>query len=156
MKEIIVNKECYVNQENIIKSKDWLEAVVSVLAKDTENTNGFLHFCLAANTYQQCCEHFSMGLIRDNHNEIEYISKIKIYYAYEDLKNDNINPNILNKFKEETEHSTLEDAAGCNIVVIFGKDNETLAIAYVYNYHNGYYAHEVVINENNEIDVDYL
>ena len=97
-----------------------------------------------------------MGLIRDNNNEIEYISKIKIYYAYEDLNNDNINPNILNKFKEETEHSILDDVVGCNIVVVFGKYNETLAIAYVYNEHNGYYSHEVVINENDEIDIDYL
>ena len=161
-KEIQVNKECYINQENIIKSKDNLEVAVSVLAKDNVNTKGFLHFCLAMDTYCQCCENFDLGLIRNTPNNIEYVSKIKIYDSYEDLKNDNININILNKFNEETRYILTEDRyysmdyIGYYLVVVFGKDNETLLLAYVYNEHNGYYAHEVVIAENDDIEVTYL
>lgn len=155
MKEIIVNKECYINQENIIKSKDWLEAVVSVLAKDTENTNGFLHFCLAANTYQQCCEHFSMGLIRDNNNEIEYVSKIKFYDTNEDIETYNLDSTTAYKLKLELESRDIT-TSDCLIVVVFGEHDEILALGYAFNYHNGYYSHEVKILENNNMTVTYL
>ena len=161
-KEIQVNKECYINQENIIKSKDWLDAAISVLAKDNVNTKGFLHFCLAMDTYWQCCENFDLGLIHNTTNDIEYVSKIKIYNSYEDLKNDNINIDILNKFNEETRYILTEerdysiDDIGYYLAAVFGKDNEILALAYVYNEHNGYYAHEVVIAENDDIEVTYL
>lgn len=155
VREIIVNKECYINKENIIKSKGHLKMSISVLAKDNENIKGFLHFCLAADTDQQCWEDFEMGLIRNNSNEIEYVSKIKIYDTYEDVKNDNIKPTILKKFKTKINDFLLKNAE-FYIVVVFGKNNETLALAYVYNYHNGYYSHEVAIVENNNIEVNYL
>lgn len=155
VREILVNKECFLNQENIIKSKEYLKVAISILAKDNENTKGFLHFCLAANTTQQCCEDFEMGLIRNTNNEIEYISKIKIYHTLNDVKKDNVSPIILEKFKTETENFLIESAE-FYIVVVFGKDNESLALAYVYNWHNGYYSHEVVIVENNKIEVNYL
>lgn len=155
VKEIKVNKECFLNQENIIKSKEYLKVAISILAKDNENTKGFLHFCLAADTDQQCCEDFEMGLIRNRNNTVEYISKIKIYDTYEDVKNDNIKPTILKKLKTEIKDFLLNNAE-LYIVVVFGKDNETLALAYVYNYHSGYYAHEVAIVENNNIEVNYL
>ena len=155
VKEIKVNKECFLNQENIIKSKEYLKGAISILAKDNENTKGFLHFCLAADTDQQCCEDFEMGLIRKRNNTVEYVSKIKIYDTYEDVKNDNIKPTILKKLKTEIKDFLLNNAE-LYIVVVFGKDNETLALAYVYNYHNGYYAHEVAIVENNNIEVNYL
>ena len=155
VKEIKVNKECYINKENIIKSKGNLKMSISVLAKDNENTKGFLHFCLAADTDQQCCEDFEMGLIRKRNNTVEYVSKIKIYDTYEDVKNDNIKPTILKKFKTKIDDFILNNAE-FYIVVVFGKDNETLALAYVYNYHNGYYSHEVAIVENNNIEVNYL
>ena len=155
VKEIKVNKECFLNQENIIKSKEYLKVAISILAKDNENTKGFLHFCLAADTDQQCCEDFEMGLIRKRNNTVEYVSKIKIYDTYEDVKNDNIKPTILKKLKTEIKDFLLNNAE-LYIVVVFGKDNETLALAYVYNYHNGYYAHEVAIVENNNIEVNYL
>lgn len=155
VREILVNKECFLNQENIIKSKEYLKVAISILAKDTENTKGFLHFCLAANTNQQCCEDFEMGLIRNYSDEIEYVRKIKIYDSLEDVKNDNIKPTILKKFKTEIDDFLLKNAE-FYIVVVFGKYNKTLALAYVYNYHNGYYAHEVAIVENNNIEVNYL
>lgn len=155
VREITVNKECFLNQENIIKSKEYLKVAISILAKDNENTKGFLHFCLAADTDQQCYEDFEMGLIRNRNNTVEYISKIKIYDTYEDVKNDNIKPTILKKLKTEIKDFLLNNAE-LYIVVVFGKDNETLALAYVYNYHSGYYAHEVAIVENNNIEVNYL
>ena len=133
VKEIKVNKECFLNQENIIKSKEYLKVAISILAKDNENTKGFLHFCLAADTDQQCCEDFEMGLIRNRNNTVEYISKIKIYDTYEDVKNDNIKPTILKKLKTEIKDFLLNNAE-LYIVVVFGKDNETLALAYFYNY----------------------
>lgn len=155
VREIIVNKECYINKENIIKSKGNLKMSISVLAKDNENTKGFLHFCLAADTDQQCCEDFEMGLIRKRNNTVEYVSKIKIYDTYEYVKNDDIKPTILKKFKTKIDDFILNNAE-FYIVVVFGKNNETLALAYVYNYHNGYYSHEVAIVENNNIEVNYL
>lgn len=155
VKEIRVNKECFLNQENIIKSKGYLKVAISILAKDNENTKGFLHFCLAADTNQQCCEDFEMGLIRKRNNTVEYVSKIKIYDTYEDVKNDNIKSTILKKLKTEIKDFLLNNSE-LYIVVVFGKDNETLALAYVYNYHNGYYSHEVAIVENNNIEVNYL
>ena len=155
VREITVNKECYINDENIIKSKGTFDTAISVLAKDNENTKGFLHFCLGADRYQQCCEDFDMDLIRNTNNEIEYVSKIKIYHTLNDVKKDNVDPTILEKFKTRTENFLIESAE-FYIVVVFGKDNESLTLAYVYNWHNGYYSHEVILVENNNMEVNYL
>lgn len=36
---------------------------------------------------------------------------------------------------------------------IYGKNQELLTKGYVYNIHNGYYSHKVVLQENGEYDI---
>lgn len=155
MKEIIVNKECYVNQDNIIKSKEWLDIAVSVLAVNNENTNEFIHFCLAMDSDIQCCEHFGTGLIKNTPYNIEYVSKIKFYDTLKDIETYNFDSTTLYKLQLEIEERDIPKD-NCLLAVIFGKDNEILSAGYAFNLHNGYYAHEVKILENNKIEVTYL
>ena len=155
MKEIIVNKECYVNQDNIIKSKEHLDIAVSILATDYENTNNFVHFCLAMDSEIQCCEHFGTGLIRNTPYNIEYVSKIKFYDTNEDIETYNLDSTTAYKLKLELESRDIT-TSDCLIVVVFGEHDEILALGYAFNYHNGYYSHEVKILENNNIEVTYL
>ncbi|MGL4998631.1 MAG: hypothetical protein ACRC5T_06645 [Cetobacterium sp.] len=153
MKTVEVNKDCKINNYNIAKSRDDREVSINI-TQYIEDENGFINYCLAIEDKQQCCEFFGSGFFkvvdfdenkvfvdRINHDienvTSEWLEEIGFRYNFDD---------------EESEYIIDSGIVSC----VYGKDNELLAIAWVYNAHNRYYGHEVFTDINGDIKVSYL
>lgn len=133
--EINVEKEC-----QILLKKDSPKIEFSAIEINalTEG-EGFVQFQLGIDMEHNCCERFDVVLEKEF--EEVYIESIELEIEenmekYVDLKG-------IRSRREET---------GI-ICSIYGKNQEFLTKGYVYNVHNGYYSHKVVLQENGEYDI---
>lgn len=133
--EINVEKEC-----QILLKKDSPKIEFSAIEVNalTEG-EGFVQFQLGMDMEHNCCERFDVVLEKEF--EKVYVESIELEIEenmekYVDLKG-------IRSRREET---------GI-ICRIYGKNQELLTKGYVYNIHNGYYSHKVVLQENGEYDI---
>lgn len=133
--EINVEKEC-----RILLKKDSPKIEFSAIEVNalTEG-EGFVQFQLGMDMEHNCCERFDVVLEKEF--EKVYVESIELEVEenmenYIDLK--------------EMRNRRTETGIICKI---FGKNQELLTKGYVYNVHNGYYSHKVVLQENGEYDI---
>ena len=133
--EINVEKEC-----QILLKKDSPKIEFSAIEVNALNeSEGFLQFQLGMDMEHNCCERFDVVLEKEF--EKVYVESIELEIEenmkkYVDLKG-------IRSRREET---------GI-ICKIFGKNGSLLTKGYIYNIHNGYYSHKVILQENGEYDI---
>lgn len=133
--EINVEKEC-----QILLKKDGPKIEFSAIELNAlDESEGFIQFQLGMDMEHNCCERFDVVLEKEF--EKVYVKSIELEVEedmekYVDLKG-------IRSRREET---------GI-ICRIYGKNQELLTKGYVYNIHNGYYSHKVVLQENGEYDI---
>lgn len=133
--EINVEKEC-----QILLKKDSPKIEFSTIEVNALDENeGFIQFQLGMDMEHNCCERFDVVLEK----EFE-----KVYVGWIELE---IEENMENYIDlKEMRNRRSETGIICKI---FGKDGNLLTKGYVYNVHNGYYSHKVVLQENGEYDI---
>lgn len=133
--EIDVEKEC-----QILLKKDSPKVEFSAIEVNAlDESEGFVQFQLGMDMEHNCCERFDVVLEKEF--EKVYVESIELEIEenmekYVDLKG-------IRSRREET---------GI-ICKIYGKNQELLTKGYVYNIHNGYYSHKVILQENGEYDI---
>lgn len=133
--EINVEKEC-----RILLKKDSPKIEFSAIEVNAlDESEGFVQFQLGMDMEHNCCEWFDVVLGKEF--EKVYVESIELEIEenmekYVDLKG-------IRSRREET---------GI-ICKIFGKNGSLLTKGYVYNVHNGYYSHKVVLQKNGEYDI---
>lgn len=133
--EINVEKEC-----RILLKKDSPKIEFSAIEVNAlDESEGFVQFQLGMDMEHNCCEWFDVVLGKEF--EKVYVESIELEIEenmekYVDLKG-------IRSRREET---------GI-ICRIYGKNQELLTKGYVYNIHNGYYSHKVILQENGEYDI---
>ena len=133
--EINVEKECQILLKKDSPKIEFSAIEVNALAEG----EGFIQFQLGMDMEHNCCERFDVVLEKEF--EKVYVKSIELEVEedmekYVDLKG-------IRSRREET---------GI-ICRIYGKNQELLTKGYVYNIHNGYYSHKVVLQENGEYDI---
>ena len=133
--EIDVEKECRVLLKKDSPKMEFSAIEVNALTEG----EGFVQFQLGMDMEHNCCERFDVVLEKEF--EKVYVESIKLEVEenmenYIDLK--------------EMRNRRTETGIICKI---FGKNQELLTKGYVYNVHNGYYSHKVVLQENGEYDI---
>lgn len=142
---IKVRKECFINQEDFAHCmKDMRTTAINVTSKNTYDESGFINFMLAISNTQNCCEYFGTKLVWVKEPKDEY------YIDHITLNCDSDNFNLTD---EDNEKLSKEDCIVCSL---YDENNELICYAYVFNVHNGYYAHNVFINNNFNTEVVYL
>lgn len=149
MKTIKVNKLCKINQDNIAPSRDRRQVAVNV-TQYIEDEKGFINYCLAINKHLLYSEVFMANLIKmDVSIDFDKVYVEKIEHNVTDKETLNFITNCLGYLIDDDEMNLF-------VSKIYGYHDEVLAIAYVFNYHNGYYSHEVYSDINNNTKVDYI
>lgn len=133
--EIDVEKECRVLLKKDSPKMEFSAIEVNALTEG----EGFVQFKLGMDMEHNCCERFDVVLEKEF--EKVYVESIELEVEenmenYIDLK--------------EMRNRRTETGIICKI---FGKNQELLTKGYVYNVHNGYYSHKVVLQENGEYDI---
>ena len=133
--EIDVEKECRVLLKKDSPKMEFSAIEVNALTEG----EGFVQFQLGMDMEHNCCERFDVVLEKEF--EKVYVESIELEVEenmenYIDLK--------------EMRNRRTETGIICKI---FGKNQELLTKGYVYNVHNGYYSHKVVLQENGEYDI---
>lgn len=133
--EINVEKEC-----RILLKKDSPKIEFSAIEVNAlDESEGFVQFQLGMDMEHNCCEWFDVVLEK----EFE-----KVYVGWIELE---IEENMENYIDlKEMRSGRAETGIICKI---FGKDGSLLTKGYVYNVHNGYYSHKVILQENGEHDI---
>lgn len=133
--EINVEKEC-----QILLKKDSPKIEFSAIEVNAlDESEGFVQFQLGMDMEHNCCEWFDVVLEK----EFE-----KVYVGWIELE---IEENMENYIDlKEMRSRRAETGIICKI---FGKDGSLLTKGYVYNVHNGYYSHKVILQENGEYDI---
>lgn len=133
--EINVEKEC-----QILLKKDSPKIEFSAIEVNAlDESEGFVQFQLGMDMEHNCCERFDVVL------EKEFK---KIYVGWIELE---IEENM-EKYVDLKGIRSRREETGI-ICKIFGKNGSLLTKGYVYNIHNGYYSHKVVLQENGEYDI---
>lgn len=135
--EIDVEKECRVLLKKDSPKMEFSAIEVNALTEG----EGFVQFQLGMDMEHNCCERFDVVLEKEFEKEKVYVESIELEVEenmenYIDLK--------------EMRNRRTETGIICKI---FGKNQELLTKGYVYNVHNGYYSHKVVLQENGEYDI---
>ncbi|MGL6023470.1 MAG: hypothetical protein ACRC0F_02545 [Cetobacterium sp.] len=153
MEVVKVSKDCKINDYNIAKSIDDREVSINV-TQYIEDENGFINYCLAIEDSQQCCESFGSGFFK-----VVDFDETKIFVDRIEHDIENVTSEWLKEigfrydFDDEASDYIID---GGVVSCIYGKVDELLAIAWVYNDHNGYYSHKVFTDVNGDIKVSYL
>ena len=128
IKEIRVEKECKISDENPTPSKyDYTETLVNVTAKN--DADGFVNFTFGAELEQCCCEDFIVEIPEKYEYDEVYVSNITVLKDYSDYYN-NVIINILIREDYTYEYKYL--------TFIVSNDSD-------------FYTHTVRFNENNEL-----
>ena len=133
--KINVEKECQILLKKDSSKTEFSAIEVNALTEG----EGFIQFQLGMDMEHNCCERFDVVLEKEF--EKVYVESIELEVEenmekYVDLKG-------IRSRREET---------GI-ICRIYGKNQELLTKGYVYNIHNGYYSHKVILQENGEYDI---
>ena len=141
-KEIKVNKWLTYSNE-YIRSNSYDECINLYDKKETE---GFLQFVACFDMQQQCCEDSDIYFVDENGKHIQlgdefYVTKIITSYDIEDV------PKAVLEacYVDEDEHNEDEH----NEIVGIKLKNKMYYIV-IYNYHNGFYSHdlEMILNKD--------
>lgn len=133
--EINVEKEC-----QILLKKDSPKIEFSAIEVNAlDESEGFVQFQLGMDMEHNCCERFDVVLEKEF--EKVYVESIEL--EIEENMEKHVDLKGIRSRREET---------GI-ICRIYGKNQELLTKGYVYNIHNGYYSHKVVLQENGEYDI---
>lgn len=133
--EINVEKEC-----RILLKKDSPKIEFSAIEVNAlDESEGFVQFQLGMDMEHNCCEWFDVVL------EKEFET---VYVDWIELKIEENMENYIDLKKMRSRRA--ETGIICKI---FGKNGSLLTKGYVYNVHNGYYSHKVVLQENGEYDI---
>lgn len=152
MKTIEVNKFCEINQENIAPSVKNRDIAINIVQKEKDE-KGFINFCLAIDNWQQCSEYFGVYFekLREYVDNNVYVSKIETYRKLRDDEDwEEFTKKELEPYLKPSMGFFWEEGGYC-LAKVYGKNKELLAIAYVYNNHNGYYWHNVYAISNGDI-----
>lgn len=133
--EIDVEKECQILLKKDSPKTEFSAIEVNALAEG----EGFVQFQLGMDMEHNCCEWFDVVLEK----EFE-----KIYVGWIELE---VEENM-EKYVDLKGIRSRREETGI-ICKIFGKNGSLLTKGYVYNIHNGYYSHKVVLQENGEYDI---
>lgn len=137
MKKVIVNCRCLVSVDNPTPSKDQ-DVAINITSLD--ESSDFKNLVLSIDNDGQCCEEWGTGKnIEDGIYDVDYIQEAG-YLSYDEVK----------------ELFNLEVIYDEPIIMEVVLKNGNRFLAGVYNEHNGYYSHEVYINSNGEVEIDYL
>ena len=129
MTKYIVNTLCILNQENPTPSKSMDIAINIIPVKKNKK---FENFVLGIDNYQQCCEGFGAECtLGERFEEEKFIESIDVGVTI---------PNSMS----EVRCLDCGEVFGVKINV---KD-ETPIYAWVYNIHNGYYAHAIYYTDS--------
>lgn len=139
--EIDVEKEC-----QILLKKDSPKIKFSAIEVNalTEG-EGFVQFQLGMDMLYNCCERFDVVLEKEF--EKVYVESIEL-----EIEN-NMEKHVDFERKRELKRMRNRREETGIICRIYGKNQELLTKGYVYNIHNGYYSHKVVLQENGEYDI---
>lgn len=133
--EINVEKEC-----QILLKKDSPKIEFSAIEVNAlDESEGFVQFQLGMDMEHNCCERFDVVLEKEF--EKVYVKSIELEVE-EDME----------KYVDLKGIRSRREKTGI-ICRIYGKNQELLTKGYVYNIHNGYYSHKVVLQENGEYDI---
>lgn len=133
--EINVEKEC-----QILLKKDSPKIEFSAIEVNAlDESEGFVQFQLGMDMEHNCCERFDVVLKKEF--EKVYVESIEL--EIEENMEKHVDLKGIRSRREET---------GI-ICRIYGKNQELLTKGYVYNIHNGYYSHKVILQENGEYDI---
>lgn len=133
--EINVEKEC-----QILLKKDSPKIEFSAIEVNAlDESEGFVQFQLGMDMEHNCCERFDVVLEKEF--EKVYVESIEL--EIEENMEKHVDLKGIRSRREET---------GI-ICRIYGKNQELLTKGYVYNIHNGYYSHKVILQENGEYDI---
>lgn len=133
--EINVEKEC-----QILLKKDSPKIEFSAIEINTlTEGEGFVQFQLGMDMEHNCCERFDV--ILEKEFEKVYVESIEL-----EVEENMENYIVLKEMRNRRTETGI-------ICKIFGKNQELLTKGYVYNVHNGYYSHKVVLQENGEYDI---
>lgn len=133
--KINVEKEC-----QILLKKDSPKIEFSAIEVNAlDESEGFVQFQLGMDMEHNCCERFDVVLEKEF--EKVYVESIEL--EIEENMEKHVDLKGIRSRREET---------GI-ICKIFGKNGSLLTKGYVYNIHNGYYSHKVVLQENGEYDI---
>lgn len=140
MTKYIVNTLCILNQENPTPSKS-IDIAINIIP--VKKNKKFENFVLGIDNYQQCCEGFDAECtLGERFEEEKFVESIDVGVTI---------PNSMSEANLD-----LDEVFGVKINV---KD-ETPIYAWVYNIHNGYYAHAIYYTDSSlKIDCfekDYL
>ncbi|MGL5716734.1 MAG: hypothetical protein ACRCX2_27210 [Paraclostridium sp.] len=146
MKEIAVNKMCFINDSNIALAKD-RKAIAINIVQEVEDEKSFINYCLAVDEMQYYCEDFSAGMVKFYEVEnFEAERSIFVSRIHHDVE---VDANWLEKTlskKSLSEDEICKINSSGVVTLVYGESEELLALAYVCN------ANEVVadINGNTE------
>lgn len=133
--EINVEKEC-----QVLLKKDSPKIEFSAIEVNAlDESEGFVQFQLGMDMEHNCCEWFDVVL------EKEFET---VYVGWIELKIEENMENYIDLKKMRSRRA--ETGIICKI---FGKNGSLLTKGYVYNVHNGYYSHKVILQENGEYDI---
>lgn len=133
--EINVEKECQILLKKDSPKIEFSAIEVNALAEG----EGFIQFQLGMDMEHNCCERFDVVLEKEF--EKVYVKSIELEVE-EDME----------KYVDLKGIRSRREKTGI-ICRIYGKNQELLTKGYVYNIHNGYYSHKVVLQENGEYDI---
>lgn len=133
--EIDVEKECRVLLKKDSPKMEFSAIEVNALTEG----EGFVQFQLGMDMEHNCCERFDVVLEKEF--EKVYVESIEL--ELEENMEKHVDLKGIRSRREET---------GI-ICRIYGKNQELLTKGYVYNIHNGYYSHKVILQENGEYDI---
>lgn len=151
--KIEVNASCLINQENIAPSVEDRLVAINVTNINDESDK-FINYTLAIDNDGQCCEWYGAELFLFNNKQEEYFVN--------HIEHDTDDKNVINQLRERLKSITTQpyeiDDILSNAVIsaVYGKNNKLLAIGVCWNYHNGYYAHEVFADINGNTNVELL
>lgn len=143
-KIIKVCKNCHINQEDFAPCmKELRTTAVNITSVKSEIEYGFINFMLAISDEQICCENYGTNLIWVKEQKDKY-------YIDHIILEENSNLRLV-----DNDNNSLPKS-DCIVCSVYGENNELICYGYVFNIHNGYYAHNVYVNENFNTQVLYL
>ena len=143
-KRISVERPCKISE---FYSED-NEYVLDIIA-DEEDWGNFVNFQFSVELSQCCCESNDIDTIDFDFEEVEerFVSR----WGIEEKKLVHVTRQFVNYIEFETEDEGNDYECGGSIKVVISLKNGQQLKAEYSNYHNGYYAHCVTVEEDGSV-----
>ena len=143
-KRISVGKPCKISE--FYNSDD--EYVLDVVA-DEEDLGNFANFQFSAGLSQNCCESNNMESIEYDFEEVE--DRFVNRWGVEEKSSARVTRQFVDYIEFEAEDEEDDYECGGSIKVVISLENGQELKAEYSNYHNGYYAHCVTVEEDGSV-----